>query len=207
MRLQCICAAGLISFATGLGIGDYTASASIYSYSLVGTLSDGGSVSGNFAIDWGTSSGILNISSLTITDPIFSGTVLNLQSQQTQFGTCSGTSCVPFHLNSNPAPFSLGINLAFSPPDPNGSISLLLLASFSRIVAQRFSPTFADTTGDFTSASVTQTLNETPVPASLPLFATGLGVLGLLGWRRKRKMIEKCAAQGAGAAKLKLRIE
>jgi hypothetical protein len=26
-----------------------------------------------------------------------------------------------------------------------------------------------------------------PVPATLPLFATGLGVLGLLGWRRKRK--------------------
>jgi hypothetical protein len=27
----------------------------------------------------------------------------------------------------------------------------------------------------------------TPLPATLPLFATGLGGLGLLGWRRKRK--------------------
>jgi hypothetical protein len=27
----------------------------------------------------------------------------------------------------------------------------------------------------------------TPLPATLPLFATGLGALGLLGWRRKRK--------------------
>lgn len=27
----------------------------------------------------------------------------------------------------------------------------------------------------------------TPLPAGLPLFATGLGALGLLGWRRKRK--------------------
>ena len=26
-----------------------------------------------------------------------------------------------------------------------------------------------------------------PLPAALPLFATGLGVLGLLGWRRRRK--------------------
>jgi len=28
---------------------------------------------------------------------------------------------------------------------------------------------------------------STPLPAALPLFATGLGALGLLGWRRKRK--------------------
>jgi hypothetical protein len=27
----------------------------------------------------------------------------------------------------------------------------------------------------------------TPLPAALPLFATGLGVVGLLGWCRKRK--------------------
>ena len=30
-------------------------------------------------------------------------------------------------------------------------------------------------------------LVATPLPAALPLFATGLGALGLLGWRRKRK--------------------
>lgn len=27
----------------------------------------------------------------------------------------------------------------------------------------------------------------TPLPAALPLFATGLGGLGLFGWRRKRE--------------------
>jgi hypothetical protein len=30
-------------------------------------------------------------------------------------------------------------------------------------------------------------VTTTPVPAALPLFTSGLGVLGLLGWRRKRK--------------------
>jgi hypothetical protein len=30
-------------------------------------------------------------------------------------------------------------------------------------------------------------MSATPVPATLPLFAGGLGALGLLGWRRKRK--------------------
>ena len=38
-------------------------------------------------------------------------------------------------------------------------------------------------------ASMHMTLapTTTPLPAALPLFATGLGGLGLLGWRRKRK--------------------
>ncbi|MGB9384576.1 MAG: VPLPA-CTERM sorting domain-containing protein, partial [Pseudolabrys sp.] len=30
-------------------------------------------------------------------------------------------------------------------------------------------------------------LEFTPLPAALPLFATGFGALGLLSWRRKRK--------------------
>jgi hypothetical protein len=31
------------------------------------------------------------------------------------------------------------------------------------------------------------TSTVTPLPATLPLFATGIGAIGLLGWRRKRK--------------------
>jgi hypothetical protein len=30
-------------------------------------------------------------------------------------------------------------------------------------------------------------ISTTPLPAALPLFASGLGALGLLGWRRRRK--------------------
>jgi hypothetical protein len=36
--------------------------------------------------------------------------------------------------------------------------------------------------------------SETPLPAALPLFATGLGAMGLLGWRRKRKAAAIAAA-------------
>jgi hypothetical protein len=36
--------------------------------------------------------------------------------------------------------------------------------------------------------------SPTPLPAAFPLFATGLGGLGLLGWRRKRKNIAVIAA-------------
>jgi hypothetical protein len=37
-------------------------------------------------------------------------------------------------------------------------------------------------------------MGTTPIPAALPLFASGLGALGFIGWRRKRK------AQAARAA-------
>jgi hypothetical protein len=47
-----------------------------------------------------------------------------------------------------------------------------------------------DSPDDFKDVSwVTSTIapTPTPLPVALPLFATGLGALGLLGWRRKRK--------------------
>jgi hypothetical protein len=37
------------------------------------------------------------------------------------------------------------------------------------------------------SGTATPETGATPLPAALPLFATGIGGLGLLGWRRKRK--------------------
>ena len=39
----------------------------------------------------------------------------------------------------------------------------------------------------FPGGEIRGQLEPTPLPAALPLFATGLGGLGLLGWRRKRK--------------------
>jgi hypothetical protein len=43
------------------------------------------------------------------------------------------------------------------------------------------------TVGDSQFAQALLRVNDTPLPPALPLFATGLGGLGLLGWRRKRK--------------------
>jgi len=39
------------------------------------------------------------------------------------------------------------------------------------------------------SPGVGNGIGEAPLPAALPLFATGLGALGLLSWRRKRKAV------------------
>jgi len=48
-------------------------------------------------------------------------------------------------------------------------------------------PNLPDTLWNDQGPAVRTVIDPTPLPAALPLFATGLGALGLLGWRRKRK--------------------
>jgi hypothetical protein len=77
-----------------------------------------------------------------------------------------------------------------------------ILATGTIVETLVISGTLLDPAPVFYSASYTQnqgpgslinasfndsTIVATPIPAALPLFATGLGALGLLGWRRKRK--------------------
>jgi hypothetical protein len=52
---------------------------------------------------------------------------------------------------------------------------------------QGFLPSQDVTTADGNTGGEYALLAPTPIPAALTLFATGLGGLGLLGWRRKRK--------------------
>jgi hypothetical protein len=40
---------------------------------------------------------------------------------------------------------------------------------------------------DYTIHGIDPAPSDTPLPPALPLFVGGLGALGLLGWRRKRK--------------------
>ena len=44
------------------------------------------------------------------------------------------------------------------------------------------------TTSGLPTLTLVSSIATTPLPATLPLLATGLGSLGLLGWRRKRKV-------------------
>ena len=44
------------------------------------------------------------------------------------------------------------------------------------------------------NVSVTLASTTTPLPAALPLFASGLGAMGFIGWRRKRKTKAALAA-------------
>jgi hypothetical protein len=70
----------------------------------------------------------------------------------------------------------------------NGYPNAILSTTASYDVNTPFNGTYSIT--EIQSGS----LSATPLPAALPLFATGLGGLGLLGWRRKRKSAAAIAA-------------
>jgi hypothetical protein len=92
----------------------------------------------------------------------------------------------------------------------NGTGSLLFSITGSALGIQTYGHDQVDFTmtgGAFESVVLTSSGNafefadlqdapiETPLPAALPLFATGLGAIGLLGWRKKRKSAALAAAQ------------
>ena len=86
---------------------------------------------------------------------------------------------------------------------PTGSIvqwDVTLLGSNYGIVSQNLAPPFSGSAfaqdQDYVSSGYGNVAFDpgtwtgptaTPVPSALPLFASGLGALGLFGWRRKRK--------------------
>ena len=102
-----------------------------------------------------------------------------LNSQFTPFEPAGSVNNVSFtfsrSLNPGDAPFSffegtspIKLLLAFDALNTGDTVST---TGFSGSVTYNFSPVVA----------------AVPLPGALPLFATGLGALGLLGWRRKRK--------------------
>jgi hypothetical protein len=95
------------------------------------------------------------------------------------FGYQGGSDII--HLLFTPSDFALLQNSPFNVPatvdattnaftNVSTSGGLLSFNSFSDINLQGVS-----------------TGSETPLPAAWPMFASGLGALGLLGWRRKKK--------------------
>ena len=73
-------------------------------------------------------------------------------------------------------------SFTFVPPnDFTGTVFFIVEGSLTNPPSSSFTNTVTN------SIVVTgETPPATPLPAALPLFATGLGAMGLLGWRRKR---------------------
>jgi hypothetical protein len=98
---------------------------------------------------------------------------------QELIGTFANSSGVivgnPFAIGNGPLSFSA----------PLGS-SMLLLGTNDSSYFDNSGAILVSVTGDF---------GAVPIPAALPLFATGLGLMGLLGWRRRRKATSAPSAQ------------
>jgi hypothetical protein len=81
----------------------------------------------------------------------------------------------------------------FFSPSPEIFLYFNDIGAENVIVAHDPSYYQAGNSGGFIGATYAE-VSSTPLPAALPLFATGLGGLGLLGWRRKRKNTAAIAA-------------
>ena len=94
-----------------------------------------------------------------------------------------------FLLDNGLSGLRLDINLAvaLTPSSVAGSPSFPI-ASGTEFFLSLFCPGTVCNTASIASGSLDVTSVVTPVPAALPLFATGLGVIGLLTQRRKRKI-------------------
>ncbi len=117
----------------------------------------------------------------------------NLVSSALLGGACVEANCLSFN---NPGPsFDLGTDLRAL---HTNTIYSLVLGSVNDLAEAGQTETgFIDPMFDTSllpdgfqlelSSGVGNGASATPLPAALPLFATGLGGLGLLGWRRRRK--------------------
>jgi hypothetical protein len=80
-------------------------------------------------------------------------------------------------------------SLADTPTPPTGSYTNQITLTEGLNGALIYAPGPNDPGFSLDAAITYDFISDSPVPlpAALPLFATGLGALGLLGWRRKRK--------------------
>jgi hypothetical protein len=79
-----------------------------------------------------------------------------------------------------------GVSFQLSPGDDQ--VNLFYDAGYGAITENSDDVVVQESDGTFTVTPA-----ATPLPAALPLFATGLWALGLLGWRRKRRNAAKLA--------------
>jgi hypothetical protein len=99
----------------------------------------------------------------------------------------------PFGINPGPYDFTnvSGLQSFLTTADYTGSGNFDFVPLLDNLLSMQGSPP-ATWTANGPGQGLTLTYDYTPapstsLPAALPLFATGLGALGLFGWRRKRR--------------------
>jgi hypothetical protein len=76
----------------------------------------------------------------------------------------------------------------------NFATSLATLPPDLGLLLPLFNSDYVSAQHILTGVVIGTTVTATPLPATLPLFATGFGAMGLLGWRKKRKNAAAIAA-------------
>ena len=96
-------------------------------------------------------------------------------------------------------PFNLSISYSDTLTIPATTLSFLDNGSLWQVVVNglSFLPNPGGTMTGWLTAQLTDPVSQAPLPAALPLFASGLGAMGLFGWWRKRKDKRKPAAIAA----------
>jgi hypothetical protein len=131
-----------------------------------------------------------SLPSLGLTGFYITGPVPGVGAANSVYSTPDYFSSISFYVSTSTPPGPIGNPLTYSyPPAGNYYIFTLIDPPGNFLLTDSFDcPGGICQPGTLTLAGPLQlTGGATPLPAALPLFATGLGALGLLGWRRKRK--------------------
>jgi hypothetical protein len=158
---------------------------------------DNGSASGSFDITFDPTlaypdqsiSGVISNLVYTVTDPLLGGNITSTLNPISSFTLNYGVLTLYSNYaadqgkNFTDTPdIVIGIN-GFPTTPPIGVASAIWYS--------------ADSDGNTLTASGSATIESaTPLPDALPLFATGLGAMGLFGWRKKRKNAVAVATAG-----------
>jgi hypothetical protein len=156
-----------------------SASASPITYDLVGVTAafadntETDYFSGTFTYD--ASTAVLSAVSITVSGPVDAG-----------FFTTAGNRALPFNNQIQFSDSSYTWIMSFW----NTSFSLPVVPL--DVSPDQLSAVY--NSDNILTNGVTGAAVATPLPAALPLLATGIGAMGLLGWRRKRKNAATIAA-------------
>jgi hypothetical protein len=145
-------------------------------------------LSGTLTID--NVAGVATAADLVFTNSPPDYTTINSQGGFNSFPFPFPTAYIVNVTNGTAAPFDdLAIDpIVTTPSQTAASLVGFAGGTFTGISATNCSGNIINgQVGCSFGAQFSGTLTPTPLPAALPLFATGLGGLGLLGWRRKRK--------------------